>query len=155
MYVAGDKLRTINNSGRRTIFTAVESDNFAGDRRRSALCRVALPFHRIAVTLYGRLIVAGEVATMVDTSSRAPVTPCPSDRRASPLKLPAAALASYKLSPRQPRKVITHPAAENASNRSPELTNFGVSPIRVSDTVKPTSPRPVQLWSVHPPLSLV
>jgi hypothetical protein len=73
VYVAGDKLRPINNSGRRTIFTAVESDNFAGDRRLSALCHVALPFHRVAVTLYGRLIVAGEVTTTVDTSSRAPV----------------------------------------------------------------------------------
>jgi hypothetical protein len=53
------------------------------NRRLSALCRVALPFHRVAVTPYGRLIVAGEVATTVDTSSCAPVTPCPSDRRAS------------------------------------------------------------------------
>jgi hypothetical protein len=50
------------------MFTAEESDNFAGDRRLSALCRVALPFHRIAVTLYGRLIVAGEVTTTVDTN---------------------------------------------------------------------------------------
>jgi hypothetical protein len=50
------------------MFTAAESDNFAGDRRLSALGHVALPFHRIDVTLYGRLIVAGEVATTVDTN---------------------------------------------------------------------------------------
>jgi hypothetical protein len=73
VYVAGDKLQPINNSDRRTIFIAVESDNFAGDRRLSALCRVALPFQRVAVTLYGRLIIAGEVTTTVDTSSCAPV----------------------------------------------------------------------------------
>jgi hypothetical protein len=99
VYVAGDKLRPINNSGRRTIFTAVESDNFVGDHRLSALCRVALPFHRVAVTLYGRLIVAGEVATTVDTSSHAPVTPCPSDRRASSSKFSATAVEPYKLKP--------------------------------------------------------
>ena len=69
------------------------------NRRLSALCRVALPFHCDVVTRYGCPIVAGEVATTVDTNSCAPVTPCPSDRRASPLKFPAAALASYKLSP--------------------------------------------------------
>jgi hypothetical protein len=69
------------------------------NRRLSALCRVALPFHRDAVTRYGCPIVAGEVATTVDMNSCTPVTPCPSDRRVSPLKFPAAALASYKLSP--------------------------------------------------------
>jgi hypothetical protein len=31
------------------MFTAVGSDNFAGDRRLSALCRVAPPFHRVTV----------------------------------------------------------------------------------------------------------
>jgi hypothetical protein len=32
------------------MFTAADSDNFTGDRRLSALCRVALPFHRVVVT---------------------------------------------------------------------------------------------------------
>jgi hypothetical protein len=40
------------------------------NRRFSALCRVALPFHRVAVTPYRCLINAGEVATTVDTNSR-------------------------------------------------------------------------------------
>jgi hypothetical protein len=44
------------------------ADKLTGDSRLSALCRVALPFHRVAVTLYGRLIIAGEVATTVDTN---------------------------------------------------------------------------------------
>jgi hypothetical protein len=32
------------------MFTAADSDNFTSDRRLSALCRVALPFHRVALT---------------------------------------------------------------------------------------------------------
>jgi hypothetical protein len=51
------------------MFTAAESDNFTGDRRLSALCRVALPFHRVAVTPYSCPIVVGEVATTVDMNS--------------------------------------------------------------------------------------
>ena len=50
------------------MFTAAESDKYAGDRRLSALCRVALPFHRVAVTLYSRQIIAGELATTEDTN---------------------------------------------------------------------------------------
>jgi hypothetical protein len=83
------------------------------NRRLSALCLVALPFHRDAVTRYGCPIVAGEVATTVDTNSCTPVTPCPSDHRASPLKFPATALASYKLSPPPAPKGISHPATKN------------------------------------------
>ena len=49
--------------------------------------RVALPLHHVAVTLWGRPIVAGEVATTVDTNLCAPVPPYPSDRRAIPVKI--------------------------------------------------------------------
>jgi hypothetical protein len=40
------------------------------NRRLSALCRVALPFHYVAVTPYRCLINGGEVATTEDTNSR-------------------------------------------------------------------------------------
>jgi hypothetical protein len=40
------------------------------NRRLSALCRVALPFHRVVVTPYRSLINAGEVATTVATNPR-------------------------------------------------------------------------------------
>jgi hypothetical protein len=69
VYVVVDRLQPLNNSGHRTMFTAAESDNFTGDRRLSALCRVALPFHRVAVTPYSCPIVVGEVATTVDMNS--------------------------------------------------------------------------------------
>jgi hypothetical protein len=52
--------------------------------------RVALPLHHVAVTLWGRPIVVGEVATTVDTDSRAPVPSSTSDRRASFFKFPVA-----------------------------------------------------------------
>jgi hypothetical protein len=65
---AVDKPRPVNNSGRRTMFTAVESDKYAGDRRLSALCRVALPFHRIAVTCSRSPLITGVTATAWDTN---------------------------------------------------------------------------------------
>jgi hypothetical protein len=40
------------------------------NRRLSASCHVALPFHHVAVTPYRCLINAGEVATTVDTNSQ-------------------------------------------------------------------------------------
>jgi hypothetical protein len=49
------------------------ADNYADDHRCTALCRVSEPFHRVAVTPYSSPIVAGELATTVDTHSRAPV----------------------------------------------------------------------------------
>ena len=69
------------------------------NRCLSALCRVAPPFHHVAVTPYHYLINAGEVATMVDTDSRAPVPSSTSDRRTSFFKFPATVDAFYKLSP--------------------------------------------------------
>ena len=67
MYIAGDKLRPINNSGRRTLFTAVESDSFAGDRRLPALRRVSNPFHRITITCSHSSLITGAIATALDT----------------------------------------------------------------------------------------
>jgi hypothetical protein len=52
--------------------TAAELDKNAGDHRRTALCRVSEPFHRVAMTPYSCPIVAGEVATTVDTNSLRP-----------------------------------------------------------------------------------
>jgi hypothetical protein len=49
--------------------TATELDKNAGDHRRTALCRVSDPFHRVAVTPYSCPIIAGELATTVDTNS--------------------------------------------------------------------------------------
>jgi hypothetical protein len=51
------------------MFTAAKSDKYAGDRRLSALCRVALPFHRIAVTYFSFSMIAGVTATAWDTNS--------------------------------------------------------------------------------------
>jgi hypothetical protein len=97
------------------------------NRRLSALCRVALPFHCDAVTRYGCPIVASEVATTVDTSSCALVTPCPSDRRASPLKFPAAACERYKLSPRlasQHHHAPPHPVLLPIVHQRALISNF-------------------------------
>jgi hypothetical protein len=69
---AGDKLQPLNNSGHRIIVTAAEVNKNAGDHRRSALCRVSKPFHRVAMTPCSRPIVNGEVATTVDTDSPNP-----------------------------------------------------------------------------------
>jgi hypothetical protein len=65
---AVDKPWPVNNSGRRTMFTAAESDKYAGDRRLSALCRVALPFHRITVTCSRSPLITGVIATAWDTN---------------------------------------------------------------------------------------
>jgi hypothetical protein len=54
------------------LLTAV--DKGAHRRRAFAVaCRVALPLHLATVTLWGSPIVAGELATIRDTHSRAPV----------------------------------------------------------------------------------
>ena len=58
-----DKPRPVNNSGRRTKLTAVESDKYAGDRRFPALRRVSRHFHRIAVTYSRSPLIAGVTAT--------------------------------------------------------------------------------------------
>jgi hypothetical protein len=99
VYVAGDKLRPINNSGRRTMFTAMETDKNTGDCRRTALCHVPEYLHRIAVNPCDSLWLVGVTATVDATDSRALVLFLSSDRRASSSKFPAAALVSYKLSP--------------------------------------------------------
>jgi hypothetical protein len=63
-----DKLQPIKNSGHRTVFTAVETDKNAGDSRRTALRHVSEHLCRVAVTLYSRQIVAGELTTTEDTN---------------------------------------------------------------------------------------
>jgi hypothetical protein len=52
--------------------TAAESDKNVGDHRRTALCRVSESFHHVAITPYSCPIVAGELATTVDTNSPRP-----------------------------------------------------------------------------------
>ena len=89
MYVAGDKLRPINNSGRRTMFTAMETDKNTGDCRRTALCHVPEYLHRIVVNPCDSLWLVGVTATVDATDSRAPVLCSTSDRRASFFKFPA------------------------------------------------------------------
>jgi hypothetical protein len=44
------------------------ADKLTGDSRLPVLCHVLEHLRRVAVTLYSRLIVAGEVATTVDTN---------------------------------------------------------------------------------------
>jgi hypothetical protein len=50
------------------MFTAVETDKNAGDCRRTALHHVSEHLRRGTVTLYTRLIIAGEFATTEDTN---------------------------------------------------------------------------------------
>jgi hypothetical protein len=50
------------------MFTAVETDKNAGDYRRTALHHVSEHLRRGTVTLYTRLIIAGEFATTEDTN---------------------------------------------------------------------------------------
>jgi hypothetical protein len=61
--IAADKPQPVNNSGRRTRFTVVESDKYASDRRLPALRRVSRHFHRIAVTCSRSPLIAGVTAT--------------------------------------------------------------------------------------------
>ena len=71
----------------------VESDELAGDHRLTVLRHVSGHIRRIAVTRYNRLIITGESCHGSCHEFFAPVTPCPSGRRASLLKFPATALA--------------------------------------------------------------
>jgi hypothetical protein len=130
------------------------------NHRSPALCRVSQPRHRIAVTPYRCLINAGEVATTVDTDSRAPVPSSTSDRRASFFKFPATVDALYKLMARA--AALHHPktrASNPTLNRSPERTNFEFPPIRFSATAKNSftaaSPFPVSSSSSLPRLSFL
>jgi hypothetical protein len=50
------------------MFTAVETDKNAGDCRRTALRHVSEHLRRGTVTLYTRLIIAGEFAMTEDTN---------------------------------------------------------------------------------------
>jgi hypothetical protein len=111
---AVDKLQPIKNSGHRTVFTAVEPIRTPVNHRFSALRRVSLPFHRVAMTLCGHPIVAGEVATTIATGSCAPITPALSDRHASPLKFLATAVEPYKLKP-PPAPQDRHPPSHRES----------------------------------------
>jgi hypothetical protein len=65
--LAVDRLRPLNNSGHRTVLATATSDNLAGDGRLTTLRHVSEHLRRVAVTLYSRLIVAGEFATTEDT----------------------------------------------------------------------------------------
>jgi hypothetical protein len=132
---------------------------FAVDRR------VALPLHHVAVTLWGRPIVAGEVATMLATDSRAPVPSSTSDRRASFSKFPATVDALYKLmaivlqsSPSIPGHRLPHRetrAPTPTLNRPPELTNFKLPPNWSAAPRRTASPPPAPFRSVPVPCLFV
>ena len=49
--------------------TAAELDKYTDDRRFSALHRVSMHFHRIAVTSSRSPLIAGVIATTSDTNS--------------------------------------------------------------------------------------
>jgi hypothetical protein len=78
---------------------AAWADKLTGDSRLPVLCHVIEHLCCIAVTLYSHLIIAGEVATVVDTSSLHQWAPPSSNRRTSSFQFPATALAPYKLKP--------------------------------------------------------
>jgi hypothetical protein len=74
-------------------------DYLAVDRRFPALCRVALPLHRVAKTSSTRPITAGELATTVATKSphlRSSLSPAAAHLHP---KLSTAAREHYKLTP--------------------------------------------------------
>jgi hypothetical protein len=126
------------------------------DCRRSVLRRVSAPFHRIAATYPRSSWLAGVTATALNTYSRAPVNSYSSGRRASSPKFAATARGLYKLTaPSAPSCNQAASAPTCTPNPPPASSNSRFPLIRVSATVKPTSPRPVQLRSVHPPLFLV
>jgi hypothetical protein len=94
-----DKPRSVKNSGRRTVFTAVETDKPAGDRRLPAVRRVALTFHRTATTYSNSPSITGTTATPLDTYSPRPGFFLTSGRRVARPKFAATAHSAYKLSP--------------------------------------------------------
>jgi hypothetical protein len=124
-------------------FTAL-GDRFTGDGRRLALCHVPECFHRVTVNLCDSLWLAGVIAMALATNPLRQYSSSSSDRRVSPLKFPATAVEPYKLKPPPAPQGHRPQPPKIASNRSPELTNFGVSPNQVSATVKPTSPWPAR-----------
>jgi hypothetical protein len=102
---------------------------------------VAPPLHHVAVTLWDRPIVAGEVATTLATNSRALVPSSTSDRRASFSKFLATVDALYKLMARAaalPHRETRAPTP--TLNRPPKLTNFKLPPNQPKNTVKLSSP---------------
>jgi hypothetical protein len=123
---------------------------FAVDRR------VALPLHHVAVTLWGRPIVACEVATTLATDSRAPVPSSTSDHRASFSKFSATVDALYKLMARAaalPHRETRAPTP--TLNRPPELTNFKLPPNWSAAPRRTASPPPAPFRSVPVPCLFV
>jgi hypothetical protein len=75
----------------------MDSDEFAGDSRLTALRHVPWHIHHITVTRSNLPFIARELATVIGHQSRAPVTSVSSGRRASLFESPATSLAHYKL----------------------------------------------------------
>jgi hypothetical protein len=94
-----DKPRSVKYSGRRTVFTVVETDKPAGDRRLPAVSRMALTFHRAATTYSNSPSITGTTATPLDTYSPRPGSFLTSGRRVARPKFAATAHSAYKLSP--------------------------------------------------------
>ena len=94
-----DKPRSVKYSGRRTVFTAVETDKPAGDRRLPAVRRVALTLPCTATTYSNSPSITGTTATPLDTYSPRPGFFLTSGRRVARPKFAATAHSAYKLSP--------------------------------------------------------
>jgi hypothetical protein len=94
-----DIFRPLNYSGHRTELAMVISDELAGDSRFTAMHHVPRHIHRIAVTHFGRLIIAGEGCHGRCHEFFAPVTTHSSGRRVSSSDSMATALSYYKLRP--------------------------------------------------------
>jgi hypothetical protein len=112
--------------------------------------RMSLSIYRVTVTPYHRRVVADELATTVDTHSRAPVNSYSSDRRASSLKFATTARGLYKLTtPPAPPCTQAAAAPTCIPNPPPESANFGFPPNPLKNTVTATSPWPALLRLKH------
>jgi hypothetical protein len=107
------------------------------------MCHVLEPLHHIAVNPCASSWLVGVTATVDATDSRAPVTFLFSGHRASSPKFAAIARGLYKLTaPSTPSCNQAASAPTCTPNPPPASSNSGFPPIRVSATMKRTSPRP-------------
>jgi hypothetical protein len=128
-------------------------------RRRPPLPGCAprgLAFYRVAVTTFGRPIIAGEVATPLATNSRGQCFLLPLRPPRGSAKLSTTARGRYKLTvPPAPPCIQAAIAPACIPNLPPENLNSEFPPTSLSATVKQVSPWPAQIRSVHVALLLV
>jgi hypothetical protein len=151
-----DKLQPLNYSGHRNELATTDSDELADDSRLMALRHIPEHIHRIAVTHFSRLIIAGEGCHGRYHEFLAPVTSCSSGRRASSSNSPATACGLYKLStPSAPSCNQATNAPTLTSNPPLESSNLGFSPKHSRTPLGLASLRPTYSRLIQAPRSFV